>query len=110
MHVGAEKRKRAGPKIFCISLHKSEGQKLGINTSSKDAVTLTINTLYDHGLFHAWNQEHRRHKVLAGDIIVEVNGVKKDARAMCNLCKSEKNLMILLDSQKSTSSLSGCFS
>lgn len=70
---------------------KSADDQSGLCLSSVDGLTLRIVSVDNDGAIGNWNRENPTSRVKKGDRIVEINGIRNDARAMLQEMKySEK--------------------
>jgi len=60
---------------FTIKIQKSDSAQVGLEVARYHGISVLIKRVKDKGLVHQWNEEHPAQKVLAHDIIVEVNGI-----------------------------------
>mmetsp|Transcript_51996 Transcript_51996/g.96235 ORF Transcript_51996/g.96235 Transcript_51996/m.96235 type:complete len:147 (-) Transcript_51996:177-617(-) len=81
-------------KEFTVTVDRTHGGKLGIDCDRYDGATLLIDRV-NNGLIDDWNTMSVEYKVCPGDRIVEVNGIRSDARAIVEECRKEKVLHLV---------------
>jgi len=77
-----------------VQITRKEGEKLGIEGLSLPG--MCIGYLTEDGKISSWNAENPHAKVCAGDVIVEVNGIRGDWQAMLQECKEKMGLTLKL--------------
>jgi len=78
-----------------VTLTKVDGAKVGLALTAVDGVSLRIVKVDEVGLVPNWNRENPSHPVRRGDRIVEVNGIRGNAQAMIEVCKTSATLTCL---------------
>jgi len=79
-------------KEFSVALNKGHGQALGIHVDSADGATLEVKRV-GSGLLNDSNRGSDR-QVREGDMIVSVNGVRGDARALRRMLNEPGHMQI----------------
>jgi len=80
-----------------VTIKKADGGgKVGIGLSALEGRCLRIVKVDAEGLMSTWNTENPTKQVRRGDRIMEVNGIRGDARAMIEACKYSGNLQLLI--------------
>jgi len=84
--------------MVSLELVKEEGfQTLGIEVNQVEG-SLVVDKIDEHGLVGYWNnrRDSNQSRILTGDRIIEVNGIKQDSKRMLHECKVRQRLSIVL--------------
>lgn len=84
--------------IVSLELVKEDGfQTLGIEVNQVEG-SLVVDKIDEHGLVGYWNnrRDSNQSRILTGDRIMEVNGIKQDSKRMLHECKVRQKLSIVL--------------
>mmetsp|Transcript_65358 Transcript_65358/g.156259 ORF Transcript_65358/g.156259 Transcript_65358/m.156259 type:complete len:631 (-) Transcript_65358:80-1972(-) len=83
---------------FVVALTKADDEKLGLSIGpySEEPHSLLVHSVADDGAVATWNASNPPTAVLAGDIIIEVNGAREDTRAKLEELKSAKAVQLKL--------------
>merc|ERR1719217_281649 len=85
----------AGPAEFEVVLDRSQGERLGIDVDHQNGTMLLVEAITG-GLMAGWNYSNPDSEVLAGDLIVEVNGIRGNAWRLLNTCEQNKLLRMVV--------------
>lgn len=85
------------PGLIRIEVEQSQPGELGLAIGQVDAQTLMIKGIKPTGLLAEWAARHPETEVVAGDHIVGVNGVKRDATLFLRELKKTGNFVILVE-------------
>lgn len=80
-------------KDFAVTLNKAQGRNLGIHVDSGDGATLQVKRV-GSGLVNDSNRNSSDRQVREGDVIVSVNGVQGDARALRRMLNEPGQMQI----------------
>merc|ERR1712039_441124 len=76
------------PKRRQITLVKTRGKALGLDIA-QDVYLPMVRKVTRGSLCSDWNAQHPNDQILEGDVIGEVNGVKRDRAEVLSACKEE---------------------
>jgi len=68
---------------FSISLDRRQRGKIGLAIAPQEEGELLISQVKPQGLVEAWNKEHPKYEVQAGDLIISVNGTNEKLVQEC---------------------------
>mmetsp|Transcript_34838 Transcript_34838/g.81371 ORF Transcript_34838/g.81371 Transcript_34838/m.81371 type:complete len:306 (-) Transcript_34838:170-1087(-) len=78
---------------FMVKLDRSKGDSLGIDVTHTDGVSLLVENI-TVGLVLEYNCKNAEKRVLAGDRVVEVNGVRGNVTKMLQECRQHQELSL----------------
>jgi hypothetical protein len=84
----------SGVRDFYIFVNKVKDLRLGLDVQDTDGLSLLIRSVHIEGLVHKWNQENPSLEVCAGDHIVTINGLSRDAPNMLRECRRSQVLKL----------------
>merc|ERR1712032_1401497 len=90
--VSQQNESKPQPKVLDICLHKTANvPKVGLDVDHGDSKTLKVTKVKD-GLINKMNETEGLPTVKEGDVIIEVNGVTGDSKAMLAACANSDDL------------------
>lgn len=91
--LGDESSTEAQVGAYIITLDRTSGDKLGLDVEERQGTgSLPIKAITG-GLAAKWN-ESKSQKIIAGDHIIQINGVKGDVAQMMRKCRTDKKLIL----------------
>jgi len=83
------------PYQFIITLVKGAGDKVGVDVDWSDLDKLKVVKVKD-GLMAKWNQDNPDMCVMPGDYIIDINGIRGDARDILDVVKEDSRLVLVI--------------
>lgn len=74
---------------YTIRLDRTNGTRLGVDVDDQDGVSLLIDNVTG-GLAEEWNNNNPQNRVVKGDRVVEVNGVRGNVDALVVECQKQQ--------------------
>lgn len=86
----------ASNREYTIQIDRTSGARLGVDVDDLDGASLRIVSVTG-GLVEEWNNTYPRNKVVAGDRLIEVNGVRDETQAIVGECKKQLVMKMKLE-------------
>mmetsp|Transcript_2474 Transcript_2474/g.5379 ORF Transcript_2474/g.5379 Transcript_2474/m.5379 type:complete len:356 (+) Transcript_2474:185-1252(+) len=95
-HDEVVSRRRPAGTEFEVCMDKSGGEALGLKLTKDQEQNLVVASVNEGGLASQWNEMCPDRAIMAGDIILEANGVAGDALQIAQECKTSEVVNMVL--------------